>query len=186
MSLDPLDDSGGGTAVGGGDDTSAGGGTGTLVPPQTGRGRDWAALRQFSVFLENRVGHLADLTRTVEDAGLRIAALSIQEANDFAVARLIVDDYEKASDLFELSDFDAFESDVLGVELPDSDTPLTDACRSLLRAEIGIHYAYSLTLPGSDRGGVVLHVDDVDEALTVLAKGRASVVTEQELKDRFA
>ena len=171
--------------VGGGDAESEGGGVGTLAPPKTGRGRDWAALRQFSVFLENRVGNLADLTRTLEDAGLKIVGLTIQEKVDCAVARLIVDDYEKAHQLFELEDFCVFESDVVAVELPDSDGPITDACRTLLRAELSVHYAYFIGLPHTPRGGLAMYVDDVDFALDVLGKSRFMVVTEGGLQKRF-
>ena len=161
MSLERDDEaeSGGGTAVldAPPDDDSRddprGGGAGTVAPPRTARGRDWAALRQFSVFLENRVGNLADLTRTLENARLRIVGLTIQESADAAVARLIVDDYERAHELFDLSDFCCFESDVVAVELPDVPNPLTDACRTLLRAELSVHYAYTIALPHTPRGG---------------------------------
>ena len=193
MSLERDDESqssGGGTAVlppppGDDDARSEGGGVGTIAPPRTARGRDWAALRQFSVFLENRVGHLADLTRTIENAGLRIVGLSIQESVGSAVARLIVDDYERAHELFDLSDFCVFETDVVAVELPDVQNPVTDACRSLLRAELDVHYAYTIALPNTPRGGLALYVDDVDLALDVLGNSRLTVVTEGDLKSRF-
>ena len=165
-------------------DSDEGGGT-TVAPPKTARGRDWAALRQFSVFLENRVGHLADLTRTIEAANLRIVGLSIQETHDCAVARLIVDDYERAHQLFELSPFSVFESDVVAIELSDVRQPITDACRTLLRAELSIHYSYTIGLPNSPRGGLAIHVDDVDLALDVLGASRTTVVTEGDLKGRF-
>ena len=169
----------------GGDAESEGGGVGTLAPPRTARGRDWAALRQFSVFLENRVGNLADLTRTIEDAGLRIVGLTIQEKVDCAVARLVVDEYEKAHELFELDDFCVFESDVVAVELPDTKSPITDACRTLLRAELSVHYAYNLALPHTPRGGLAMFVDDVDFALDVLGNSKFTVVTEGDLRKRF-
>ena len=179
-----IDPPASGAGVGGGAE-SEGGGVGTIAPPRTARGRDWAALRQFSVFLENRVGNLADLTRTVENAGLRIVGLSIQDAVDAAVARLIVDDYERAHELFDLSDFCVFESDVVAVELPDVKCPITDACRTLLRAELSVHYAYMIALPHTPRGGVAMYVDDVDLALDVLGNSRMTVVTEGDLKGRF-
>ncbi|NNJ25074.1 acetolactate synthase [Alienimonas chondri] len=167
------------------DGSAEGGGVGTVAPPRTARGRDWAALRQFSVFLENRVGKLADLTRTVENAGLRIVGLSIQDNSDSAVARLIVDDYERAHELFDLSEFCTFESDVIAVELPDVRSPVTDACRTLLRAELDVHYAYTIALPDTPRGGLAIYVDDVDLALDVLGNSRLTVVTEGDLKSRF-
>jgi hypothetical protein len=168
-----------------GGEAADGGGVGTIAPPRTARGRDWAALRQFSVFLENRVGNLADLSRTLETAKLRIVGLTIQDNVDSAVARLIVDDYERAHDLFDLSDFCVFESDVVAVELPDGPTPVSDACRTLLRAELDVHYAYTIALPDSPRGGLAIYVDDVDLALDVLANSRLTVVTEGNLKSRF-
>ena len=192
MSLERGDENESGGGVGladppeGGDENEAGGsGVGTLAPPRTARGRDWAALRQFSVFLENRVGNLADLTRTVEDAGLRVVGLTIQDNVDSAVARLIVDDYERAHELFDLDDFCVFESDVVAVELPDTKTPITDACRTLLRAELSVHYAYVIALPHTPRGGLAMYVDDVDFALDVLGKSRLTVVTEGDLRKRF-
>jgi len=193
MSLERDDEqeSGGGSAgtitppKDGGGAESDGGGVGTMAPPRTARGRDWAALRQFSVFLENRVGKLADLCRTVEAAELRIVGLSIQDNADSSVARLIVDDYERAHELFSLSDFCVFESDVVAIELSDVKQPITDACRTLLRAELDVHYTYTIALPDTPRGGLAIYVDDVDLALDVLGNSRMTVVTEGDLKSRF-
>ncbi|MEM9704188.1 MAG: acetolactate synthase, partial [Planctomycetota bacterium] len=144
-----------------------------------------AALRQFSVFLENRVGNLSDLVRTVEAGKLRIVGLTIQDNADSAVARLIVDEYERARDLFRLSDFHVFETDVIAIELPDVPHPISDACRTLLQAELDVHYSYTLALPETPRGGLAIYVDDVDLALDVLANSRLTVVTEGDLKSRF-
>ena len=165
---------------GDGFDSAAGGGTG-LLEPGTMRGRDWACLRQFSVFLENRVGNLTDLMRTVEGENLRVMGLSIQDSVDCAVARLIVDDYERAHQLFDLSDHFVFEADVIGVRLPDTDMPVADACRPLLRAELNIHYAYPLL----HHDALVLYVDDVDKALEILENSTLEIVTEKDLKDDF-
>lgn len=177
----------GGTSEGDGDlgGEADGGGVGTLAPPQTARGRDWAALRQFSVFLENRVGNLADLSRAVEAADLRIVGLSIQDNADSAVVRLIVDDYERAHEWFDLSDYHVFETDVVAVELPDVKHPVSEACRTLLRAELDVHYAYTIALPHTPRGGLAIYVEDVDLALDVLGNSRLTVVTEGDLRSRF-
>ena len=161
-------------------DTAGGGGTG-LLEPDTMRGRDWACLRQFSVFLENRVGNLTDLMRTIEGENLRVMALSIQDSVDCAVARLVVDDYERAHGLFELSDHFVFEADVIAVRLPETDMPVADACRPLLQAELNIHYAYPLI----HHEALVLYVDDVDRALEILEASPLDIVTEKDLKDEY-
>ena len=69
---------------------SSGFGDDALVHPTTSRGRDWPCLRQFIVFLENRVGSLHELLRVIERDDLRIMALSILDSADCAVARVIV------------------------------------------------------------------------------------------------
>jgi hypothetical protein len=108
---------------------SAGFSDDSLIQPVTSRGRDWPCLRQFIVFLENRVGSLHDLLRRVERDDLRIVALSILDSADCAVARLIVDNYERAHELLTFAGFTMFETDVIGILLPDSEQPHTASIR---------------------------------------------------------
>ncbi|MFM7863481.1 MAG: acetolactate synthase, partial [Planctomycetaceae bacterium] len=61
----------------------------SAIGPATTRGRDWPCLRQFVLFIDNRVGSLPDLLRRVERDDLRIVALSILDSSDCAVARVI-------------------------------------------------------------------------------------------------
>ena len=159
-----------------------GGNGSAIVAPQTMRGRSWACLRQFSVFMENRVGNLADLMRHVESVDLRVVALSIVDSVDCSVARIIVNNYDRGHELFKLSSFVAFETDVIGVELPDEPQPLVELCRPLLRAEVNIHYAYPL-LYRKGRGGVAIYVDDIDQALTALEQSDLKIITEHDLLD---
>ena len=64
-------------------------------------------------------------------------------------------------------------------------SPITDACRTVLRDELDVHYSYTIALPHTPRGGLAIYVDDVDLALDVLANSRLTVVTEGDLKSRF-
>ena len=159
-----------------------GNGGGAAVDPMTARGRSWACLRQFSVFMENRVGNLADLMRHIESVDLRVVALSIVDSVDCVVARVIVSNYERGHELFKLSGLAVFETDVIGVELPDEPQPLVEVCRPLLRAEVNIHYAYPL-IYRKGRGGVAIYVDDIDQALRALESTELKIITEQDLTD---
>jgi len=87
--------------------------------PETIPERNWPCLRQFCVFIENRVGSLHDLMRHLERHDLRVVALSIDNSVDFAVVRLMVDSYERARELFHLGGYSFIENDIIGVELPD-------------------------------------------------------------------
>src|SRR5579872_2848180 len=100
----------------------------------TMRGRDWPCLRQFGIVMENRVGTLHDLLRHLERHDLRIVALTIVDSVDFSITRLIPSNYERALELFKLSNFRFFETDVIGVELPNDPQPYLQICTALLQA----------------------------------------------------
>ena len=57
-------------------------GGGESVGYSTARGRDWPSVRQFSVFLENRVGMLMDMVRKFETTDNRIVALYVHDSAD--------------------------------------------------------------------------------------------------------
>lgn len=154
------------------------------VEPGTMRGRSWPCLRQFGVFMENRVGRLHELLRHLERQDLRVMALSIADSVDCAIARLIIDDVDRARELFELANFPIFETDVIGVELPDDPQPYVNICTSLLQAELNIHYTYPLLYRGkSGRGSIVLYVDDLDAGLQALGERGHRIITENDLRD---
>jgi hypothetical protein len=154
-----------------------------LTDPETLEGRAWPCLRQYCVFLENRVGRLNELMRHVETADLRVVGLSIVDSVDFAMVRLIFNNTDRARERLELSGFLFSESDVVGVELPDDDMPLTAICTTLVKAEMNIHHAYPLLYRRRGRGTAALFVDDVDLAVKVLREAGLRVITESDLLD---
>lgn len=160
---------------------SAGIGDKSTIDPATLRGRDWPCLRQFCVFMENRVGRLHELLRQLERHDLRVVALSIVDTVDFAVARLMVDNADRARDLFALSDFTVTENDILGVELPDGPQPFVQVFVALLTAELNIHYTYPLLYRRRGRGAIALHVDNIDEAGRILRDKGHRLITEGDL-----
>lgn len=151
------------------------------VSPVTSRGRDWPCLRQFIVFLENRVGALHEVLRSIERDDLNIVALSIVDSADCAVARIIVNNYERAHELLTFANFTMFETDVIGVLLPDSDQPHTAVLGSLMSAELNVHYVYPLMFRRNGRGAVAVYVHEMDEALRVLKERQYELITEDDL-----
>ena len=158
-------------------------GDGALTDSSTMKGRDWPCLRQFGVFLENRVGVLNDLLRHLESDDLRVMGLSIVDTIDSALIRLIVNNYERARERFDLSNFTVFETDIIGVELPDDSQPLVRICTALLQAEVSIHYSYPLLFLRGGRGAVAVYVDDIDAGLKALSEGDLNIVTERSLTE---
>src|SRR5881628_2158889 len=107
------------------------------------RGREWPSVRQFNVFLENRLGALMDLVRRFESTDIRIVSLTVVDSADCAIVRMVLSDPERALEIFELAKLPITESDLLVVQLPSGDQPLLQICKALLAAEISIHYAAS-------------------------------------------
>lgn len=153
----------------------------STVAPLTARGRNWPSLRQFSVFMENRVGGLHELLRQVERHDLRIMALSVVDSVDFAVARLMVDESDRAREIFSLTDLTFFENDLLGVELPDAPDPFVTIFQALMAAEINISYTYPLLYRRRGRGAIALYVDNLDQSRTILQELGHRVLTENDL-----
>ncbi len=150
---------------------------------ETMRGRDWPCLRQFCVFLENRVGRLNDLMRQLESPDSRVLAMSIVDSVDFAMVRLMFNDADRAREKLELSGFLFSESDVVGVELPEGDKPFHEVCSALVKAEVNIHHAYPLLYRRNGRGAIAMFVDDVDQAVQILLEAGQRVITENDLHD---
>src|SRR6266581_2987593 len=90
----------------------------------TARGRDWPSVRQFNVFVANRLGGLADVVRHFETTDIRIVSLTVVDSADCAIIRLVLSDPERALEIFHHAKLPITESDLLVVQLPDGRQPL--------------------------------------------------------------
>lgn len=154
-----------------------------ILETSTIRGRDWPSLRQFCVFMENRVGGMYDLLRHLERNEIRVIALSVANSVDCAIIRVMVNNTDRAREVFQLSRFAFCESDLVGVELPDDPQPYQRICMALLAAEINISYTYPLLYRRHGRGAIALYVDDVEMALKILTEKGLVVITENDLME---
>lgn len=153
------------------------------VEPITSRDQGWPCLRQFCVFMENRVGRLHELFKALERNNLRVIAMSVVDSADFSTVRLMVDDADRAREIFALSQFTWFENNVLGICLPDDPQPMVRVCLALMQAELNIHYTYPLLFRRSGRGAIAVGVDDIDMAQEILKERGLEIITEDDLKD---
>src|ERR1700730_3939922 len=135
-------------------------GEGTGIDFTTSRGRDFASVRQFHVFLENRLGNLLDVVRHFETTDIRIVSLTIVDSADCAIIRIVLSDPERALEIFHQAKLPITESDLLVVQLPEGPQPLLQICKALLTAELNIHYAYPLLIGPLGNAALALHVED--------------------------
>ena len=107
--------------------------------------------------------------------------MSVADSIDYAVTRLILDDYERAVEIMEQSPFKTFETDIIGVELPDSDQPFLEICTALLRGEVNLQYAYPLLYNKGGRKAIAVYVDDIDAGIQILQDRDITLLTEGDL-----
>ncbi len=158
-------------------------GEGSDTNLETMRGRDFPAIRQFTVFMENRVGQLLEVVRRFEGTGIRVAALSINDSAECAFVRLVLSDCERGRELLERAGLAIIETDLIGVELPDGPQPLLRVCTALLAAEINIIQAYPLLSRPNGEPAVALMVDNIDLGMETLNNKGFRMITEGDLKD---
>jgi hypothetical protein len=156
-------------------------GEGASIDYSTARGRDWPSVRQFNVFLENRVGALLSVVRRFETTDIRIVSLTVNDLADCAIIRMVLSDPERALEVLQQAKLPVTESDLLVVQLPESAHPLPEICKALLVAEINIDYAYPLLVGPHGRAALALHVDDNETAVNTLRRQGFTIFTENDL-----
>jgi len=154
------------------------GDSGSEIGFETARGRDWPSVRQFNVFLENRLGALLDVVKRFETSDNHIVSLTIIDSADCAIIRIVLSDPERAREIFEQANLPITESDLLVVQLPEGSQPLLQICKALLQAEINVDYAYPLLVGPEGKPALALHVEDHDNATQTLLRLGFTLFTE--------
>ncbi len=160
---------------------SVGEGAGTGF--STMRGRNYPSIRQFTVFMENRVGQLLEVIRRFEGSRVRIVALSINDSAECAFVRFLLSHPEQGREILERAGLALIESDLIGVELPEGNQPLLKVCTALLQAEVNIIQAYPLILRPRGRPAVALMVDNIEMGLETLDRKAFTMITEADLAE---
>lgn len=137
-------------------------------------------VKQFSVFTENRVGRLHDLTSLFKAHNVHIMAVTVLDTTDCAIDRLIVDDPDKARELMVNNDFPYSECSILAVEIGD-ESELTGVLKALLEAEINIHYIYSFIKRPEGKSALAINTEDSDVASQALNKRGFRVLTQRDI-----
>ena len=152
-----------------------------LVPLETTQGYSPPTVRQFSVFLDNKVGKLLELVGLFDEApNVHLCAFSVLESSDHAVVRIVPNNADAARVLLRKNSLPFSEFDLLIVELV-SDHNLTSMCLYLLGAELNIRFAYPLMLRPDGTPTIALAVDDQILAGQILRKKNFRLLGEGDL-----
>lgn len=133
-------------------------------------------VKQLSVFLENKAGRLAAVTKVLGDAGINMRALCLADTADFGILRLIVTDPESAVATLKDAGFVTRLTDVIAVEVPDKPGGLSHIMEALGAAGVSVEYLYAFTEKFRDNAMVIFRVRDIDKAIEALAANSVQVV----------
>ncbi|MCX7868564.1 MAG: hypothetical protein N2322_01310 [Terrimicrobiaceae bacterium] len=138
-------------------------------------------VRQFTVFLQNKVGALLEVVKLLDHHNVVVLALSIQDSTESALARMIVSDPDRAADLFREMKVPFGECEVLVVELPGGASDLAKMLALLLAAEVNIIFSYPLLTRPRGRTAIALHADDTECAAVVLGRQGFPVLAQDDI-----
>lgn len=139
-------------------------------------------LQQISFFLPNRLGALFRATQHLEREQVRICGLSLIDATDHVVVRMIVDRPTVAKGQLDQAGYPVYETELLGVALPaEEEFGIRKVLSGLLSAEINISYAYALISRVDGRPVLALKVDSMDMAARVVRGAGLDLVDQDQL-----
>ncbi|MCX7709631.1 MAG: ACT domain-containing protein [Clostridia bacterium] len=134
-------------------------------------------VKQISVFLENKSGRLAEVTKILGENEINISALSIADTTDFGILRLIVNNPEKAEAALKDNGFTVSCTSVIAIGVSDQPGGLSVALDILDKESIGIEYMYAFVGRPGDEAYVILRVEEPDRAIEVLTKKDIKVLS---------
>ncbi|MGI6621813.1 MAG: acetolactate synthase [Clostridiaceae bacterium] len=139
-------------------------------------------VKQVSVFLENKSGRLAEVSRILGQNSIDIRALSIADTAEFGILRLIVNNPDLAVEVLTEKGFSVGTTEVIAIRVDDKPGGLSQALNCLEENDIGIEYMYAfIGNVGSCKALVIIRVDDVQYAMETLEKNNIEIVPSEKI-----
>mgnify|MGYP000960652992 CR=1 FL=1 len=138
-------------------------------------------VKQVSVFLENRLGRLAMVARTLANNNIDISAMALADTTNFGILRMIVNDPDRAVEVLREAEFTVSTNDVLAVEVNDRPGGLAQVLEVLQGNNISIEYAYSFIKRSGDKAFILFRVENPEKAVELLKGSGVRVLDEKEV-----
>lgn len=141
--------------------------------------------KQISVFLENKPGQLSEFTKLLEKNEINMRALSLADAEDFGILRIIVDDSYKTACVLKEAGFVFSITPVLAVEIPDKPGSLVEILDLLGDNNVNLEYTYAFTAHKKNVAYMIFRVTDTDKAIDVLSQNGINLICQSDLGEIF-
>jgi ACT domain-containing protein len=134
-------------------------------------------VEQIAVFLENKSGRLADITRILAENDINIRALSVADTADFGILRLIVDKVDLAKESLRAGGFTVGKTNVVAVAVPDRAGGLASVLSVANEVGLNVEYMYAFVNKSGADAVLIFRFDDMDKAITVLRENGFILLT---------
>jgi hypothetical protein len=138
-------------------------------------------VKQFSIFLQNKVGALLEVVKLLNENNVHVLALISQDSTDAAIVRIIASDPETVEELFEVNEIPCSISEILVVEIKEVASGVRRMLQALLMAEVNILVCYPILVRPHGRSAMALHIDDTECGWSVLAGEGFQILTQNDL-----
>ena len=138
-------------------------------------------VQQISIFLENRVGRLQEVTQVLAHNDINIRALSLADTSDFGILRLIVNKPDEAVRILRENGFTVRENEVIAVEVDDRPGGLARILELFTGAGISVEYMYAFVERKTDHAVMIFRVESVPRAIKTLQDAGVSLLSNEEV-----
>ena len=139
------------------------------------------AVKQISVFIENKEGRIKKAVNAISKEGINIRALSLADNTKYGILRLIVSDNEKTKEVLKAENFIVKETEVLVVGVKDEPNGLNSTLEIFENANLNVEYLYAFVSSKTDEAIVVIKIEDYEAAIKALTEGNANILTEEDI-----
>lgn len=133
-------------------------------------------LEQISIFIENKSGRLAEVTRVLSSHNVNIRALSLADTSDFGILRLIVDQTDLARQALKNGGFTVSKTEVVAVEVPDQPGGLNGILQVLDSNRVNVEYMYAFVERCGGNAVIIFRFDDPESAIRVLGANGVKIL----------
>ncbi|WP_028319313.1 ACT domain-containing protein [Desulfobulbus elongatus] len=138
-------------------------------------------VEQIAVFLENKSGRLAEITRILAENDINIRALSVADTADFGILRLIVDKVDLAKETLRAGGFTVGKTNVVAVEVPDRAGGLASVLEVVHEDGLNVEYMYAFVNRSGTNAVLIFRFDEMDKAIAVLQEKGFVLLTGQQI-----
>lgn len=137
-------------------------------------------VKQFSIFMENKVGRLSDICRLFDERQIHVMALTTLDTTDSAITRVVVDDPDGARELLWQHSIAFSESEILAVEIA-GEHDINRVLASLLQTEINVHYLYAFVARPRGKSALAISIEDMELAVHILNTHNHRVLNQRDI-----